>query len=196
MKRIRNILALFLSLALIVGASAGVSALDTLEPFEIENAYVVDVSYIESSERYMFSCAAVISGYGDGYTPFIFSLSAEDITNSDGSAASAEQIEAFKTLTISYDGIMLETYPLQLGLAYSASGSPDTSLTEEEQVEYAELFSLNDPMIPAPAPDAQLDSGSAAEPDYDANPPTGVMICSSLAAAASAALYIAFNRRK
>ena len=125
--------ALIVSILVAIGACVPASAIiEYADPITSTDVYVVDVSYNDETGRYLFKCAAQLIGYPNGYTPFTFGIDGENITNADGSAASEDEILAFKTLTISWDGIAMESYPLQLGLVYSATGSAQTSLTPDE----------------------------------------------------------------
>lgn len=184
--------ALIVSILVAIGACVPASAIiEYADPITSTDVYVVDVSYSDETGRYLFKCAAQLIGYPNGYTPFTFGIDGENITNADGSAASEDEILAFKTLTISWDGIAMESYPLQLGLVYSAAGSAQTSLTPDEQDELAALFDLSALAVQEPDESSGEDTD-----DADINPPTGIAICTSLTATAAAAVYVIFNRKK
>lgn len=191
--KIRRLISLLTAIALIAvmavaGTAAGEDELTTLS-----GVYVVSVQYVESTQRYSFSCAAELRGYPGGFSPFTFSVTADMITNSDGTPASHEDIMAFKTHSIVSPLIMQETYPMGLVGVESVSGSADTALSDEEIVECEQLyegFLTDEPTLD----DSGEDAGSK-EPQSE-NPPTGVMLGIGSCALSAVAVAMLTRRKR
>ena len=191
--KIRRLISFLTAIALIVamavtGAASGEDELTT-----ISGVYVVSVQYVESSQRYSFSCAAELQGYPGGFSPFTFSATADMITNSDGTPASREDIMAFKTLSIVSPLIMQETYPMGLVGVESVSGSPDTALSDEEIAECEQLYEgfLTD----EPTPDDSGEDAGPEEPQSE-NPPTGIMLGIGFCALSAVAVAMLTRRKR
>ena len=115
--------------------SADSSEQDTfyeVETATIENAVVVSANKYKDSDTIGVSCAAIINGYGEEYTPFTFSV---PISAIDGEY----DIEKLEDLTgaivnIVFDGALMETYPLQIGIVTKVSitgeGADDNAYNE------------------------------------------------------------------
>lgn len=85
----------------------------------IENAVVVSANKYNDSDTIGFSCAAVIKGYGDEYTPFTFGVPISAIEGE-------YNLEKLEDLTgaivnIDFEGDFMETYPLQIGVVTKVS---------------------------------------------------------------------------
>ena len=191
--KIRRLISLLTAIALIAvmavtGTAAGEDELTTLS-----GVYVVSVQYVESTQRYSFSCAAELRGYPGGFSPFTFSVTADMITNSDGTPASHEDIMAFKTLSIVSPLIMQETYPMGLVGVESVSGSADTALSDEEIAECEQLYEgfLTD----EPTPDDSGEDAGLEEPQSE-NPPTGIVLEISYCALSAIAVVMLTHRKR
>lgn len=90
-----------------------VDTFDGVETVTIENAVVVSAAKYAESEKIGFSCAAIIDGYPDGYSPFTFSVPTSAIEGE----YDPEKLEdlAGTIVNIDFDGLFMESYPMQIG---------------------------------------------------------------------------------
>lgn len=119
-----------------------VDTFDEVETATIENAVVVGATKYNDPIMISFSCAAVIQGYGNEYTPFTFSVPMSEIEGEYDSEKLEELTGAI--VNIDFDGLFMETFPLQIGEVNKVSITGERA-DVETIIECEEAFAIEEP---------------------------------------------------